>query len=231
MTGISSLIHFTIAMPFYNKGVKWLKVSARKHAIETKIISSWLKIPNLEKKITYQYKFVSKLEDRDIVLFTDSYDVLIVKDKNIILEAFHRLNSTAVFSAEKICWPDYHKESFFSGCNSPWRYLNSGGWIGVAKNMKEILSTAMELYNSSKKKSGTDQRIYTDIYLSNLYMIKLDTNCNIFQSLWGSEDDIIFNNGEWINKVTNTTPCIMHANGNIKNILPIARSFGYNFKV
>lgn len=226
-----NLIHFSIAMPFYRKRYKWFMASAKKNAIETQLITGWRKLIKFEKKISYQHEFVSKLADNDIVLFTDAYDVLIVRDKRKILEAFYRLNAPVVFAAEKTCWPDPGKKTLFPASASPWRFLNSGGWIGVVKNVKEVLSIAVDIYKSGKNDGGTDQRIYTDIYLDNPGKIKLDTNCEIFQTLLRSENDMIFENNTWTNKITGTRPCIIHANGLKRNILPIARKLGYDWRL
>lgn len=38
-------------------------------------------------------------------MFTDSYDVLLLADKNEILEKFNSFGANVVFGAEDFCWP------------------------------------------------------------------------------------------------------------------------------
>ena len=41
-----------------------------------------------------------------VVMFVDSYDVVLIGDQRAILDRFYKLNARAVFSAESFCWPD-----------------------------------------------------------------------------------------------------------------------------
>ncbi len=65
-----------------------------------------------------------------------------------------------------------------------YRYVNSGGFIGTAKNVYEMI-TSKEIENDED-----DQLFYTQIFLDeelrNKWNIKLDTRADIFQNLHGS---------------------------------------------
>lgn len=64
------------------------------------------------------------------------------------------------------------------------RYLNSGGFIGYASDVYEILDTALI------KDEDDDQLFYTTAYLNNeirvRHKIKLDHKSEIFQNLFGA---------------------------------------------
>ena len=57
---------------------------------------------NLLKKEMEQFKH----RDNLILMFTDSYDVLILGKQDDILKRFHNFDAKVVFGAEPFCWPD-----------------------------------------------------------------------------------------------------------------------------
>jgi len=179
-------------------------------------------------KIFYTHKFISQLKNDDIVLYTDAFDVLVVQNKDKIIEEFLRFDFPVIFSAEKICHPQPSKKNQYPVSNEPWQYLNSGCFIGIAQYLKDIMSIAIDKYNSGGPASD-DQGIYTNVYLENPKKIMLDRKCRIFQSLVSSLGDLTYENGGWINKITKTSPCIMHANGDACNLIPIAKSLDYKY--
>ena len=44
-----------------------------------------------------------------------------------------------LFSAEKACWPDVNMKLHFNS-DSPYRYLNSGGFMGNVKSIKMLIN-------------------------------------------------------------------------------------------
>ena len=57
---------------------------------------------NLLKKELEEYKD----NDNLLILFTDSYDVIVSGDKAEFLEKFKSFGAKIVFGAEDFCWPD-----------------------------------------------------------------------------------------------------------------------------
>lgn len=59
--------------------------------------------------------------------------------------------------------------------------------------------------------------------------IALDTQCILFQNLYGAEDALEFKDGYWYNINTQTRPQIFHGNGSSKKMLfgTIGPAIGY----
>ena len=157
---------------------------------------------------------------RTTVLFTDSYDVITLTNSCEILTKFNSIcdNNTVLFSAEKGCWPLKQLDIFYPEVESEYKFLNSGGFIGNAEKILDLLEKKIE-------NCEDDQLYYTKIFLfdnkidNSINKIKLDYSCEIFQTLNGAFYDIdIVNKTRIFNKYTNTFPCLLHGNGarNIK---------------
>lgn len=152
---------------------------------------------------------------RTTVLFTDSYDVISLTNSCEILTKFNSIcdNNTVLFSAEKGCWPLKQLDIFYPEVESEYKFLNSGGFIGNAEKILDLLEKKIE-------NCEDDQLYYTKLFLfdnkidNSINKIKLDYSCDIFQTLNGANDDIdIVNKKRLYNKYTNTFPCLLHGNG------------------
>ena len=156
------------------------------------------------------------------ILFTDSYDVITLTNSTEILNKYNSIcdNDTVLFTAEKGCWPLTQLDIFYPETDSEYKFLNSGGFIGNAEKILNLLEKKIE-------NCEDDQLYFTKIFLfdnkidnnMNTNKIKLDYSCEIFQTLNDAFDDIdIVNKKRIFNKYTNTFPCLLHGNGarNIK---------------
>lgn len=151
-----------------------------------------------------------------ILLFTDSYDVLINSTENKILNRYYdamtkyNKHNCVLFSAEKACWPDISLACKYPNNNSPYLYLNSGGFIGSAHNIYSLIREA------TISNTDDDQLFFTNIYLNDKLKerITLDYNCYLFQTLSDSILDIAFHGQHIIRNIQfNTYPLVIHGNG------------------
>ena len=166
-------------------------------------------------------------EDPDnlIVMFTDSYDVLLLESKDEILKKFKEFNAKVVFGAEPYCRPDKQLEDQYPNVKDSRekRFLNSGGFIGYIRQINELLN------QNEIKDTNDDQLYYTKIYLDTALRselgIRLDTKSLIFHNLNGATDEVKlkYQNGHpyLTNTVFNTRPSVLHGNGppRIRSIL------------
>ncbi|XP_041987730.1 procollagen-lysine,2-oxoglutarate 5-dioxygenase isoform X2 [Aricia agestis] len=163
-------------------------------------------------------------DDKDqIVLFTDSYDVMFLASVEDIVERFKKFKARVVFSAEPFCWPDAKLATQYPNEKVSNPYLNSGGFIGYLPELLEIVN-----YKPIKDKDD-DQLFYTKVYLDKdmreSLKIVLDHNAEIFQNLNGVLSDVQLNvntTEEWPyieNTVTKERPLIVHGNGPAKATL------------
>ena len=151
-----------------------------------------------------------------ILLFTDSYDVLINSTENSILNGYYeamtkyKKHNCILFSAEKVCWPDTSIACKYPKNDSPYLYLNSGGFIGTTNNVYSLIRDA------TISNTDDDQLFFTNIYLNDKFKerITLDNNCYLFQTLNDSLMDLAFH-GKYIikNNIFNTYPLVIHGNG------------------
>lgn len=172
---------------------------------------------NLLKKALEKYQN----DEKKIVLFTDSYDVIFLGGLSAIVERFLDTDARVLFSAEAYCWPDRSLAIHYPTVSGGKRYLNSGGFIGYASDVYEILDKA------DIRDEDDDQLFYTTVYLQDelrtRHKIKLDHKSEIFQNLFGAVADVELRfKGEEAyvqNIVYNTVPLILHGNGFSKLVL------------
>jgi hypothetical protein len=148
-----------------------------------------------------------------LLLFSDSYDVITVSTESEIIKKYYSISKNHIlFSAEKYCWPDISLEKYYPNTKSNYKFLNSGGFIGNAYDILNILT--MDI-----KDNDDDQLYFTKIFLFNNVNIKLDYYCEIFQTLNGIIQDIYIYKNRIINKSQLTFPSFIHGNGSSKKYL------------
>lgn len=124
--------------------------------------------PGGAQKIHYlrqELKSWPELEDH-IVMFTDSYDVVMCASPKEILQKFRSLQSEIVFSTEKTCWPDESLIEEYPQIDSEYKFLNSGGFIGYANKILDIIDTEIPI-------NSDDQLYYTKIFLDKVERITI----------------------------------------------------------
>lgn len=135
------------------------------------------------------------------VLCVDAYDTCCVRSLLGIIA--HGL----VFSAEANCWPDRQRAGDYPPCETRYRYLNAGVWIGEAA----AYCGFVEKYGLL---SGVDddQRAYTAAYLDGA-AISLDHACHVAHNRYAADNDCEISDGIYWVKSTGTAPLVVHGNG------------------
>uniref|UniRef100_A0A146LKA1 procollagen-lysine 5-dioxygenase n=1 Tax=Lygus hesperus TaxID=30085 RepID=A0A146LKA1_LYGHE len=153
-----------------------------------------------------------------IIMFTDSYDVMFLGPPEKVLAKFKKFDSRVVFSAEVLLWPDKSLAPEFPVTETSYKYLNSGGFIGYAGDILEILE------EHPVKNEDDDQLYYTKLFLNKTlrekYRMRLDHKASIFQNINAATQDLRMNvdkaktEGTFLeNMVTGETPLVLHGNG------------------
>ena len=178
----------------------------------------WKKWENFNTKYEILLEELPKYKDEyDLVLFTDSRDVMYWKRKHEILRALEKFKDyKMVVNAETNCYPnkdlDEPQKKLEKG---KYRYLNSGMYVGEIDYVIWVLKKCVELNLED------DQESLQKVYIENSKDIKLDSNCELFQVLWDEEYgrsanfDMVFNydSGSRYNQRTDTYPAIFHSPG------------------
>ncbi|XP_014283346.1 procollagen-lysine,2-oxoglutarate 5-dioxygenase isoform X1 [Halyomorpha halys] len=177
-------------------------------------------------------------DDSLLVMFTDSFDVIFLGTKENIIQNFKTFNASIVFAAEVFCWPDKSLADSYPKTELPYKYLNSGGFIGYAKQLYNLLE------ENRLKNKDDDQHYFTKLFLDKQirekYRIRLDNKATIFQCASGATDHLKLiessdNYYALLNEVTGSQPLVLHGNGPSKlylnavgNYLSKARSSSSN---
>ncbi|CAF0971601.1 unnamed protein product [Didymodactylos carnosus] len=158
-----------------------------------------------------------------IILFSDAYDVIFTQGPEFLLDKFQALNpARIVFGAEDFCWPNpelQHKYPLVESNRK--RFLNSGGFIGYASDIYELITS--QTINDDED----NQLFYTKIFLNEFtrskWSVFLDSGAEIFLNLNGSVAEIKLEvNGDDVyvhNTRTDSIPTVVHGNGPSKRNL------------
>lgn len=175
-------------------------------------------------KILKTYEYLKSNPQITHFFYSDSYDTVAVKTMENTLNNIDDY-SCILLSAEKNCYPHKEKEILYPQNKSDWKYVNGGGWFCNT----DIFIKAVE--SNPLKVETVDQVWFTDLFLNNQNIVKLDYNCKVFQTIaFTNENDfsIIIKQylgnrdfsdicGEKIFKLINnihgTEPTFWHGNG------------------
>ena len=167
-------------------------------------------------KINLLRPALQALAPAQVVLFVDGYDTIITRHAADVLQAWRRIGEGAVvFAAEPFCWPDAELAGSYPGDETmPYRFLNSGAFMGTAGELLRILEAEIN-------DGEDDQRYYTRCFLSKRYQMRLDYRCELFQCLNGALGDVRADTGSGtlFNHRTEQWPAVVHANGPSKSWL------------
>lgn len=181
--------------------------------------------------------YLEEANNDDIILFTDGNDAVFTAPEAEILAKFKQANSDLVFSAETECWPDVALAEKYPSVSGPYKYLNSGGFIGRAGLIKELLVDDDVDMNNFKR---SNQYLWAQRYFKNTDKMTLDTNCEIFLTFtpqipmhYSSDNSALYfelmnewfqnnfvvKNGRIFNAITKTWACHAHFNGFSKGLM------------
>ena len=176
-------------------------------------------------------KYLNELKnykDDDIILLCDSYDMLVQEDQTKIIQKFKALKKSVIISAEmNLLLPaelsQFDINPFFLSYNkfpkhktSDYRYPCLGGVIGYKKKLEDLYQSMLSYNDKNLKKECyyDDQCLFSYYYINNNKKFSLDYNQSIFGNLSGSINRYQLKNKTLYNNKTNTTPSLVHFQGN-----------------
>lgn len=149
------------------------------------------------------------------LMFIDAGDVVALAGPDEIMERYFAFNRPWIYNSEPFIWsPGSFQPEDYPTPNVKYRYLNGGASIGEIGHMREWLTR----WGRPGYISGGDQDWLAARYLESYPdAIKLDTNCDLFQCMCGSQVEpnpfVILSPGKAYNRITDTYPLILHFNG------------------
>ncbi|XP_062870973.1 multifunctional procollagen lysine hydroxylase and glycosyltransferase LH3 isoform X2 [Trichomycterus rosablanca] len=172
-------------------------------------------------KVRWLKKEMQKHKDKSntVVMFVDSYDVILAGGPEEVLMKFSGLNHRVMFSAEGFCWPDQRLAPKYPPVHTGKRYLNSGGFIGFAPEISLIVQ------QWKHRDHDDDQLFYTRIYLDkeqrSKFNMTLDHQSQIFQNLNGAIEEVVLkfekSRVRARNVAYDSLPVVIHGNGPTKD--------------
>ena len=152
-------------------------------------------------KINLVRSHIQTLPNEDLVLFVDGYDVLFTDNIHSIKERFEGFDCDILFAAEKSCWPEPTIAPQFPMTPTPYKYLNSGVYMGKVARLNHFFSEVVA--NDQDDQLWIQKRFLG----ANGLNVKLDHEGYIFQC----DDDVSFDGQQISNGMC--CPCIYHGNG------------------
>jgi len=174
----------------------------------------WQSIGNFGIKLKEVQDFIMRddLNNDDIVLFTDAYDVIYGGSRDEIIRRFLAFDKPIVFGCEKYCNPDPRLESKYTFRDTNFPYLNSGLFIGRVWALRQC----MEKYKYNDKHD--DQFFWTLQFLNKNELFSLDYDNSLFLNTAG----ISINDIHWDGRSATyrgQNPLFVHINGPDKSDL------------
>jgi len=220
---------FTVATESNDGFLRFVR-SADRHGYNLTVLGrgrAWkggdvIRFPGGGQKVNLLRDAVQKLKDAEdwLVMFVDSYDVVLTAGPEDVVKAFRKFKADIVFSTEGFCWPDPSLAELYPLVKpNEKRFLNSGGFIGYAPKIAALISEKLN-------DDDDDQLYYTKVFLDQTRReklnMKLDTKSAIFQNLNGALDEVTVKfkgNGSYLyNFKTGFQAAVVHGNGPIKTI-------------
>ena len=167
-------------------------------------------------KIRAVAAFAASKPPDDLVCFVDAYDVIVAREDGParLLEACASLETDEVLvSAETNCFPWAHVRDLYPYSMTPYRFLNSGGYVGRATAVSRLFQSRL-VSDNALAEAPCDQGFLTYLYLRGDSTIRLDTACDVFQSMYGVPwSHFQVGNGSVVNTHMHTEPIFLHFNG------------------
>lgn len=209
---LAQKLHVCTVASKMHPNLKKLIASCEKYGIQLEILGMGKPYRCNMDKLRIIRKYCHRLPDNDLILFIDAFDVLILADKREIVSRFLALDVPMLMSMEMNCWPSDEMAAFHPPTDSVFKYINTGGYIGWVKAVREWL----DAFDKSLLSGKSDQEAAQKLFAKKPQFYALDHWCAIFLCLYLVPFDAVLideTNQKIICSYTNSSPCILHANG------------------
>ena len=158
-------------------------------------------------KILETYRYLKANPHITHFFYSDSYDTVVL---GTMEEAISKiLNKDIILqSAERACYPHSEKEALYPKHDSPWHFVNGGGWFASVELWCKMIECKPLTVND------VDQVYFTDRFLEGVHGMRLDYNCDVFQTIaFCPQSDFLTVGERILNTVTGSKPLFFHGNG------------------
>lgn len=204
-------LHICTVASHKTKGLEQLLTSCKHYGVKIDVLGLGLPYRGMIEKLIYVQKYIQTLPDKDIVMFVDAYDVLILDTPESILKKFLKMDAPFVISVERFCFPYGDRASEFPKGPTTFRYINSGSYIGYVRYIKDLFKE-LSPFNIG----DDDQGLFMRHYFQYPKKYTFDAKCVLFLPLAGVIEGELQIDRESVQvkcNETQTTPCVIHGNG------------------
>jgi len=222
-----------------------LKQSCKYNNLDLVVLGFGEKWQGFTWKFKLMIDYLKTIDENEIVIFVDAYDVIALQDANTIEKRFKQYSSylTKIITGwERAKSPliEYLSSLIFGKCMN--RRINSGCYIGICKNILYILRDLFNKFDlNSNKMEYNDQVLLTKYCNLDNNVFKIDYNYDFFLVINGAIDHLDINKDK-IEILTNEnghrelvykgifTPCFIHGIGatNMNDIIYKLNYFNIN---
>ena len=209
---LAQKLHVCTVASKLHPNLEKLIISCEKYGIQLEVLGMGKPYRSNMDKLKIMRKYCHQLPDNDLVLFIDAFDVLVLADKCEMVSRFLTFDVPMLMSMEMNCWPSSETAAFHPPTDSVFKYINTGGYIGWVKAVRQWL----DAFDKSLLSGTSDQAAAHKLYAKKNQFYALDHWCAIFLCLYQVPFDAILideDNQKIICSYTNSSPCVLHANG------------------
>lgn len=206
--------------------------SAAYHGIEVTVFGGGMRWEGYcTSKVVRFFEWARQFKNYDYIVFTDGDDVLYATGLGELHQKFLTYAAGFVMSGEHYCWPYHLLDKRLPNQGQRFKNPCSGFYMATWPSFLEILEKVLSSPQHDPlicgdKIANCDQGKYQYAYATQQIDMQVDVHCRLCQSLNGLD-------GRWTpacldmewgkrprNKLTNSYPCVFHANGGSKWRLP-----------
>jgi len=161
------------------------------------------------------------------VIMCDAWDIIFAVHPDEVWEKYQEFAPAVLFNAERNCFPrvDLADHPLFPDEGTPWRYLNSGFYMGEREAVLEILESMDldKIPDDTRKEDGSwfnpnDQEYFTLAFLDQPVPMKLDTQTAVVIAAHTSRlMEFDLSGDHIVNRLSGKAPGVFHFNGDAKN--------------
>lgn len=212
----------------------WLQESCKRYNTNLEILGWGEKWQGYTWKFTLMLNYLKTLDPEELVCFVDGYDVLLLRPLDEIQSYYENINKISkkkIIIGIDLFDNELYKSIvnfYFSSCNN--FNINSGVYIGKAKDLFEIISTA----KGSSDNKADDQVIITKYCCANSDIFYIDKDSTFILNFNNTDEignnpniKIKKNNNNFSLSYKNAKPFFVHGPGNTE-MFYLLKKLNYN---
>lgn len=212
------MMHVVTVATHYEGYLNALEESCQRNHLKLVILGMGQEWKGFSFKFLLMTNYLNTLEDDEIVIFVDAYDVIAIQSSETIKERFLQFQTPILLSVESSSgfWMDYGKRRIFGKCRDT--FLNSGMYMGYVYALRKLFSFICSQYDCLSKKFSSldDQRILTEICSDDAFFdhyFVMDVNSVIFYNIPMNSHYHVIKDNQLLLKKTGMSPCFLHGWG------------------